>query len=120
MDRIIYGLTEDTQRGHILRATLEAVCFQVRDILEAMSKDCKFHLVKLNVDGGMTSNEAFLQLQADLIGIEVRRPTMAESTALVGLLLLIYFMNRDVSRLQLSLYIYNLFFVDREQQLQPA
>lgn len=83
IDRIIYGLTEDTQRGHILRATLEAVCFQVRDILEAMAKDCKFHLVKLHVDGGMTSNEVFLQLQADLIGLEVIRPTMAESTALV-------------------------------------
>lgn len=79
---IIYGLTEDTQRGHILRATLEAVCFQVRDILEAMSKDCKFQLVKLHVDGGMTSNEVLLQLQSDLIGLEVIRPKMAESTAL--------------------------------------
>lgn len=55
----------------------------MRDILEAMAKDCKFHLVKLHVDGGMTSNEVFLQLQADLIGLEVIRPTMAESTALV-------------------------------------
>lgn len=47
-----------------------------------MAKDCKFHLVKLHVDGGMTSNEVFLQLQADLIGLEVIRPTMAVSTAL--------------------------------------
>lgn len=81
--RIIYGLTEETQRGHILRATLEAVCFQVRDILEAMSKDCNFHLIKLHVDGGMTSNQIFLQLQADLVGLDVIRPAMAESTALV-------------------------------------
>lgn len=81
--RVIYGLTENTQRGHILRATLEAVCFQVRDILEAMSKDCQFHLVKLNVDGGMTANKLFLQSQADLVGLEVIRPEMAESTALV-------------------------------------
>lgn len=80
---VIYGLDENTQRGHILRATLEAVCFQVRDILEAMSKDCKFQLIKLYVDGGMTANKIFLQMQADLVGLEVIRPTMAESTALV-------------------------------------
>lgn len=83
--RVIYGLTEDTQRGHILRATLEAVCFQVRDILEAMVKDCNFQLVQLQVDGGMTANPLLLQLQADLVGLDVLRPTMAESTALVCL-----------------------------------
>lgn len=83
MNRVIYGLTEDTQRGHILRATLEAVCFQVRDILVSMTKDCNFHLVKLQVDGGMTANKLLLQLQADLVGLEVIRPTMAESSALV-------------------------------------
>lgn len=83
MHRVIYGLTEDTQRGHILRATLEAVCFQVRDILGAMTQDCNFHLIKLQVDGGMTANKLLLQLQADLVGLEVIRPTMAESSALV-------------------------------------
>lgn len=82
---IIYGLTEDTQRGHILRATLEAVCFQVRDILEAMAKDCNFRLVALQVDGGMTANNLLLQLQSDLIGLEVIRPKMAESSALVSI-----------------------------------
>lgn len=82
---VIYGLTEDTQRGHILRATLEAVCFQVRDILEAMIKDCNFHLVQLQVDGGMTASPLLLQLQADLVGLDVSRPTMAESSALVKL-----------------------------------
>lgn len=81
---VIYGLTEDTQRAHILHATLEAVCFQVRDILEAMTRDCNFQLLKLQVDGGMTSNKRLLQLQADLVGLEVIRPTMAESTALVS------------------------------------
>lgn len=55
----------------------------MRDILEAMSKDCNFQLNRLYVDGGMTTNKIFLQLQADLIGLEVIRPTMAESTALV-------------------------------------
>lgn len=66
-----------------MRATLEAVCFQVRDILEAMTKDCNFHLTELNVDGGMTANKLLLQLQSDLVGLEVNRPTMAESSALV-------------------------------------
>lgn len=83
-DRVIYGLTEDTQKGHILYATLEAVCFQVRDILGAMVKDCNFQLVKLKVDGGMTANKLLLQLQSDLVGLEVVRPTMAESSALVN------------------------------------
>lgn len=57
----------------------------MRDILEAMTKDCNFQLLKLQVDGGMTSNKRLLQLQADLVGLEVIRPTMAESTALVSI-----------------------------------
>lgn len=81
---VIYGLSEDTQQGHILRATLEAVCFQVRDILEAMTKDCNFKLIQLQVDGGMTANKLLLQLQSDLCGINVIRPSMAESSALVS------------------------------------
>lgn len=68
-----------------MRATLEAVCFQVRDILGAMTNDCNFRLIKLQVDGGMTANKLLLQLQADLVGLEVIRPTMAESSALVNL-----------------------------------
>lgn len=69
--RIICGITEDTQRGHIIRASMEAVCFQVRDILEAMHKDCGIPLTKLQVDGGMTCNNLLMQLQADLVGIPV-------------------------------------------------
>lgn len=84
LNRVIYGLSEHTKRGHILRATLEAVCFQVRDILEAMTKDCNFRLTKLRVDGGMTASKLLLQLQSDLVGIDVIRPKMAESTALVS------------------------------------
>lgn len=67
-----------------MRATLESVCYQVRDILEAMNKDCGFPLVQLQVDGGMTANSTLLQLQADLVGLNVIRPTMAESSALVN------------------------------------
>lgn len=76
-------MTDVTERGHILRATLEAVCYQVRDILEAMKRDSGLELVQLQVDGGMTANALLLQLQADLVGMHVVRPAMAELTALV-------------------------------------
>ncbi|XP_066993555.2 glycerol kinase 3 [Anabrus simplex] len=79
---VICGITEETTQQHIIRAALEAVCFQTRDILEAMNKDCGYPLSKLQVDGGMTSNNLLMQLQADLIGIAVMRPLMAETTAL--------------------------------------
>lgn len=79
---VICGIGEDTENGHILRATLEAICYQVRDILDAMAKDCGVPLVRLQVDGGMTSNELLMQLQADLTGLTVLRPTMMEATAL--------------------------------------
>lgn len=70
---IICGLTAFTTKNHIIRAALEAVCFQTRDILEAMNKDCGMPLAKLHVDGRMTSNDLLMQLQADLIGIPVLR-----------------------------------------------
>lgn len=79
---IICGINEDTQRGHIIRAALEAVSFQVRDILDAMTKDCGNELLKLHVDGGMTANKLLMQLQSDLIGLNVMRPSMSETTAL--------------------------------------
>jgi glycerol kinase len=64
-------LTQFTTKSHIIRAALEAVCFQTRDILEAMAKDCGHHLTKLQVDGKMTENKLLMQLQADLCGIPV-------------------------------------------------
>lgn len=79
---VICGITEDTQQYHIIRATLEAVCFQTRDILEAMVKDSGTKLTTLQVDGGMAVNDLLMQLQADLTGINVVRPNMVESTAL--------------------------------------
>lgn len=69
--RVICGITEDTQQHHIVRAALEAVCFQTRDILEAMVKDSGTKLTTLQVDGGMTVNNLLMQLQADLTGISV-------------------------------------------------
>ncbi|XP_034942005.1 glycerol kinase [Chelonus insularis] len=79
---VICGINEDTDYRHIIRASLEAVCFQVRDILEAMVMDSKTKLNTLLVDGGMTKNNLLLQLQADLTGVRVVRPYMVESTAL--------------------------------------
>ncbi|KAH8303834.1 hypothetical protein KR018_008993 [Drosophila ironensis] len=79
---VICGLSEKTTSEHIVRATLEAVCFQVRDILDSMHKDCKVPLAKLMVDGGMTVNKLFLQLQSDLVGIQVLKAKIEETTAL--------------------------------------
>lgn len=79
---IICGLTQFTTRAHIARATLEAVCFQVRDILDSMDRDSGTRLKQLLVDGGMAVNDLLMQLQADLLGIPVVRPQMAETTAL--------------------------------------
>ncbi|XP_076298840.1 glycerol kinase isoform X2 [Lasioglossum baleicum] len=79
---IICGLTAFTTKQHIVRASLEAVCFQTRDILEAMYKDCGFPLTKLYTDGKMSTNNLLMQLQADLVGTPVFRSTMPDITAL--------------------------------------
>ncbi|XP_061382019.1 glycerol kinase isoform X2 [Danaus plexippus] len=79
---VICGITEDTNSNHIVKASLEAVCFQVRDILDAMNEDCGIPLQLLKVDGGMTSNDLVMQMQADLIGINVIKAGFTESTAL--------------------------------------
>ncbi|XP_066905890.1 glycerol kinase [Halyomorpha halys] len=79
---VICGITEETQRSHILRAAMEAICFQTRDILEAMHKDTGLPLSELWVDGGMIKNNLLMQLQADLCGVPVVRPHMAETTSL--------------------------------------
>ncbi|XP_078048784.1 glycerol kinase isoform X2 [Augochlora pura] len=79
---IICGLTAFTTKQHIVRASLESVCFQTRDILEAMYKDCGFPPTKLHTDGKMTTNNVLMQLQADLCGTPVFRSTMPDITAL--------------------------------------
>lgn len=79
---VIVGISEDTKACHIVRATLDAVCYQTRDILEAMNKDYGSHLNSIQVDGGMTANSLLMQLQADLGGVKVVKASMAESTAL--------------------------------------
>ncbi|KAL0114613.1 hypothetical protein PUN28_011723 [Cardiocondyla obscurior] len=79
---IICGINEDTTSAHIVKAALQAVCFQTRDILEAMRKDTGLVLSKLLVDGAMTNNDLLMQMQADICGIPVVRPMMCETTAL--------------------------------------
>lgn len=100
---MIIGLSTFTTKHHIVRATLEATCFQTRAILDAMSKDVAntsprleddkqlekgpAGLKVLQVDGGMTGSDVTMQIQADILGIDVRRPTMRESTVLGAALL---------------------------------
>ncbi|CAG8691644.1 7078_t:CDS:2 [Gigaspora margarita] len=78
----IVGITQYTRKEHIARATLEATCFQTRAILEAMNNDSGHPLTYLKVDGGMTASDLCMQIQADLLGIQVERPMMRETTAL--------------------------------------
>ncbi len=78
----IVGLTRGTTKAHLARATLEAIAFQTRDVLEAMRVDAGLELQALRVDGGAASNDLLLQLQADILGTIVQRPTQSETTAL--------------------------------------
>ncbi|XP_060888307.1 glycerol kinase isoform X1 [Labrus mixtus] len=79
---IICGLTQFTNKRHLAFAALEAVCFQTREILDAMNQDSGIPLTQLQVDGGMTSNRLLMQLQADILCIPVVKPSMPETTAL--------------------------------------
>src|SRR4051794_29405632 len=78
----LVGLTRYVNKGHIARAALEATAFQTREVLEAMNADSGVPLTELRVDGGMVVNETLMQFQADLLGVDVVRPVVAETTAL--------------------------------------
>ena len=78
----ILGLTRFSNKGHIARAALEATAFQTREVLDAVNADAGVDLAELKVDGGMIGNEALMQFQADLLGVPVVRPVVAETTAL--------------------------------------
>ncbi len=78
----IVGLTRGSTIGHIARATLESMCYQTRDVLEAMTADSGVHLKALRVDGGAVVNNLLMQFQADILGVPVQRPKIAETTAL--------------------------------------
>jgi glycerol kinase len=79
---LIAGITRGTTRAHIARATLEAIAFQTRDVLDAMERESGITLRELRVDGGAARNDLLMQLQADLIGRPVVRSAIAETTAL--------------------------------------
>jgi glycerol kinase len=79
---LIIGLTRNTRMGHIARATVDAMAYQTRDMLELMQLEADLQLSALKVDGGAAVNNALLQFQADLLDVPVRRPVVAETTAL--------------------------------------
>ncbi len=78
----LVGLTRYVNKGHIARAVLEASAFQTRDVVEAVNADSGIDLTELKVDGGMISNNLLMQFQADILGVPVVRPVVAETTAL--------------------------------------
>lgn len=81
------GLTRGSNRNHLIRAALEAMAYQTRDLVEAMQKDSGLKLKELRVDGGATANGFLMQFQADVLGTVVDRPAMVESTAMGAALL---------------------------------
>ncbi|MGB6136965.1 MAG: glycerol kinase GlpK [Shewanella sp.] len=78
----IIGLTRGANRNHIIRAALEAIAYQSRDVLDAMSKDSDVPLTEIRVDGGAVANDFLMQFQADITGAKVIRPTVTETTAM--------------------------------------
>jgi glycerol kinase len=78
----ILGLTRGTTRNHIIRATLESIAYQTRDVLEVMRTDSGIELRELRVDGGACANNFLMQFQADILGVPVERPEIIETTAL--------------------------------------
>ena len=78
----IVGLTRGSNRNHLIRAALEAIAYQSRDVLDAMQADADLPLNSLKVDGGAVSNDFLMQFQADILGLPVVRPRQIESTAL--------------------------------------
>jgi glycerol kinase len=78
----IFGLTRDTGKDHIIKATLESLAYQTKDVLNAMQEDSGLKLKSLKVDGGACANNILMQFQADILGTEVDRPEVIESTAM--------------------------------------
>ena len=78
----IFGLTRGTEKEHFIRATLESLCYQTRDVMEAMSKDSGIEVNNLRVDGGAVKNNFIMQFQADIVDTSVERPEVQETTAL--------------------------------------
>ncbi|MGA2231432.1 MAG: glycerol kinase GlpK [Tepidisphaeraceae bacterium] len=100
----ISGMTGGTTAGHIARAALESIAFQVADVLDVMRKDCGIAVRELRVDGGASANDLLMQFQADLLGVAVVRPKVTETTALgaayLAGLAVGYFKNQEEIELQ--------------------
>ena len=79
---VIVGLTRANTKAHIARATLEAICYQTKEVIDAMEADSKIKLTEMRVDGGITNNKLCMQLQADIMGIDIVKPVITETTAL--------------------------------------
>lgn len=79
---VVVGLTRAATKAHLSRAALEAICYQTRDVLDAMSADSGVKLPEMRVDGGITANELCMQMQSDIMQIDVVRPKVIETTAL--------------------------------------
>jgi glycerol kinase len=77
----IVGLTRGANKNHVIRATLESLAYQTRDVLECMEKDSGLETKELKVDGGASANGFLMQFQADILGVPVLRPTIIETTA---------------------------------------
>jgi glycerol kinase len=78
----MFGLTRGTSKEHIIRATLDSLAYQTKDVLDAMQKDSKIQLNALRVDGGACANNLLMQFQSDILGTDVQRPEVIETTAL--------------------------------------
>lgn len=78
----VFGLTRGTQKEHFIRATLESLAYQTRDVLDAMEKDSKIEVKTLRVDGGAVKNDFLMQFQSDILDVPVERPEINETTAL--------------------------------------
>ncbi len=78
----VFGLTRGTSKEHFIRATLESLAYQTKDVLKAMEDDSGIELTKLRVDGGVVKNDFLMQFQSDMLGVTVERPVINETTAL--------------------------------------
>jgi len=78
----IFGLTRGTDKAHVIRATLESLAYQTKDVLDAMITDAEIEVKKLRVDGGAVKNDFLMQFQSDMLGVPVERPVVQETTAL--------------------------------------
>jgi glycerol kinase len=79
---VVVGLTRAATKAHLARAALEAICYQTRDVIDAMAADGGIKLEEMRVDGGITANNLCMQMQADVMQIDITRPLVAETTAL--------------------------------------